>query len=226
MECVMPAILFGSISTVADTSEIQRQAFNEAFRIHGLDWTWDQDDYRRMLAGSGGRNRIAEYARDRGEEVDAQAVHETKSSVFQKRLAEADLAPRAGVVDTIKAAKADGGKVALVTTTSRDNITALLEAIAPDVRAADFDVVVDAGSVDTPKPDGAAYTYALQQLGETPDDCIAIEDNVGGVGAAVAAGVRCIAFPNENTAGHDFSAADRTVDYLDAAQLRSLIVAA
>ena len=40
----MPAILFGSISTVADTSELQREAFNQAFAEHGLDWRWDRDD--------------------------------------------------------------------------------------------------------------------------------------------------------------------------------------
>ena len=36
----MSAILFGSISTIADTSELQRQAFNQAFKAHGLDWDW------------------------------------------------------------------------------------------------------------------------------------------------------------------------------------------
>jgi hypothetical protein len=36
---IMSAILFGSISTLADTSELQRRAFNEAFSAHGLDWT-------------------------------------------------------------------------------------------------------------------------------------------------------------------------------------------
>ena len=83
----MSAILFGSISTVADTSELQRAAFNQAFAEHGLDWTWDRDDYRAMLATSGGRSRVAEYARARGQAVDAQAVHATKSALFQKSLA-------------------------------------------------------------------------------------------------------------------------------------------
>ena len=38
----MSAILFGSISTLADTSELQRRAFNEAFEAHGLDWNWSR----------------------------------------------------------------------------------------------------------------------------------------------------------------------------------------
>ena len=54
----MPALLFGSISTIADTSELQRQAFNDAFEAHGLDWRWDRDEYRSLLEQSGGMDRV------------------------------------------------------------------------------------------------------------------------------------------------------------------------
>jgi len=218
----MSAILFGSISTVADTSELQRQAFNEAFEAHGLGWRWDRDDYRAMLSVSGGQARIAEYAHSLGQTVDDKAVHETKSTMFQENLATSQLSPRAGVVESIQGAKSNGWKVALVTTTSRDNISALLGALAPDVQAQDFDVIVDATSVEQPKPDKAAYSLALQTLSEAPGDCVAIEDNVGGLRAAVAAGLACVAFPNENTAGLDFDGAERRVDRLDVDELQHL----
>ena len=80
----MSAILFGSISTLADTSELQRRAFNEAFAAHNLDWQWSQDDYREMLGSNGGAQRIADYAASRGDDVDAAEVHATKSSIFQE----------------------------------------------------------------------------------------------------------------------------------------------
>ncbi|MET0929093.1 MAG: hypothetical protein ABWX74_06215, partial [Aeromicrobium sp.] len=82
----MSAILFGSISTLADTSELQRRAFNEAFSAHGLDWTWERDDYVGMLGSNGGAGRIAEYATSKGVDVDADAVHATKSQIFQDLL--------------------------------------------------------------------------------------------------------------------------------------------
>ncbi len=218
----MSALLLGSISTVADTSERQRQAFNQAFKEHGLDWQWDQDQYRAMLASSGGQARIAEYAQSLGQDVDAKAVHETKSRIFQDNLAQGNLAPRPGVVESIKDAKSQGWKVGLVTTTSPENISALLAALSPQVQAQDFDLIVDSSSVQTPKPDQAAYLFALERLGETPDACVAVEDNVGGVQAAAAAGVACVAFPNENTASGDFAVAQRRVDRLDAAELLEL----
>ena len=219
----MTAVLFGSISTVADTSELQRAAFNQAFADHGLDWRWERDEYASRLTGSGGRDRIAAYAAERGVDVDADAVHATKSSLFQRSLATADLSPRPGVLETVRGAKDAGLKVGFVTSTSAENVSALLSALEPELGADAFDVVTDASTVPANKPDPAPYLTALSALGESPERCVAIEDNVDGVTAARAAGVACVAFPNGNTADHDFSAAQDRVDHLDLAQLRSLI---
>lgn len=214
----MPAVLFGSLSTVADTSELQRDAFNRAFAAHGLDWHWEREDYRALLQGNGGADRIADHAERRGEQVDAAAVHATKSKLFRESLAAARLAPRPGVRETIAAARERGWAVGLVTTTSPANVAALLDALAPGIRAGDFDVIVDADSVARPKPDPDAYALAVDRLDEQPGACVAVEDNRGGVAAAAAAGVPCVAFPNANTAGHDFGDA-LVVERLDLADL-------
>ncbi|MCW3040626.1 MAG: haloacid dehalogenase superfamily protein subfamily variant 3 with third motif having or [Solirubrobacterales bacterium] len=221
----MSAILFGSISTIADTSELQREAFNEAFRTHGLDWQWDREEYRALLEHSGGQNRIAAYAEQTGTEVDAAAIHATKSELFQTRVADSGIVPREGVRETIAAGRAEGFKVAIVTTTSRANVTALLDALAPAVGQDDFDLITDATSVEQPKPDSAAYAYALEHLGEPASACVAIEDNLGGVDAALGAHVPVIAFPNGNTAGHDFTRASASVSAQELRfdELRSLL---
>jgi HAD superfamily hydrolase (TIGR01509 family) len=219
----MPAILFGSISTIADTSELQREAFNRAFEAHSLEWSWDRDEYRSLLESSGGEDRIASYARSHGQEVDAAAIHATKSEFFQGSLAEAGLEPRNGVLDTVHAARDKGMKVALVTTTSGDNVAALMSGLSPALGADDFDLVVDADSVVRPKPAPDAYRFALTELGEDPGACVAIEDNLGGVESAEAAGLHCLAFPNANTAGHDFAAADARAEKVELGALEQLI---
>jgi HAD superfamily hydrolase (TIGR01509 family) len=218
----MSAILFGSISTVADTSELQRQAFNQAFEAHGLDWNWNQDDYRGLLVQSGGQARIADYAKARGETVDAAAVHASKSQFFQMNLETAQITPRPGVADTIKTAKSNGWKLGLVTTTSAENVTALLDALGPDVEREDFDVIVDSSSVESSKPDRAAYVFALEHLSEAAENCVAIEDNADGIKSAVAAGLPCVAFPNENTQANELPGAETRVDQLDADALLQL----
>jgi HAD superfamily hydrolase (TIGR01509 family) len=221
----MSAILFGSISTLADTSELQRRAFNEAFSSHGLDWNWSRDEYRSMLGSNGGANRIEDFAASEGVEVDASAVHATKSEIFRSLLSSAGVSPRPGVVDTIAAAKKSGAKLGFVTTTSKENVDAVLEALSPEVTRDSFDVLVDADDVEQGKPDPASYAFALDKLGEQPSACVAIEDNAGGVAAAAAADITCVAFPNENTAGSDFSSASETVESLDPARIESLVTA-
>jgi len=218
----MTALLFGSISTLADTSELQREAFNAAFAQHGLDWRWDHDEYVDLLQSSGGADRIAAYATQRGEEVDAAAVHATKSRIFQERLSSGGISPRPGVVESIEAARAQGVLVALVTTTEKANVTALLAALSPQVRPESFDLIVDTSSVGAPKPDPAAYTYAVKALGQRAGDCVAVEDNEGGVTSAVDAGVTVVAFPNANTSGHQFASAATRIDKVDLTELTSL----
>ena len=144
----MSAVLFGSISTLADTSELQRKAFNEAFEACGLDWHWSRDDYTAMLNSNGGAERIADYAASREEDVDAVAVHALKSEIFQKLLGESTVSPRPGVVDIVTEAKNNDHKVGFVTTTSQGNIDALLAALQPHISAEMFDLIVDREAVD------------------------------------------------------------------------------
>lgn len=219
----MSAVLFGSISTLADTSELQRQAFNEAFSRAGLDWEWSRDDYIAMLDSNGGAQRIQEYAESRGENVDAAAVHAMKSEIFQQSLRESAISPRPGVVATVTDAKNNNLKVGFITTTSQANIDALLAALEPEISADTFDLIVDLDDVSAPKPDSAAYQFALDQLGEDAGNVVAIEDNVGGVTAAVTAGINCIAFPNENTSKTEFSNADQIVESLDPATVLGFV---
>lgn len=211
----MSALLLGSMSTLSDTSELQRAAFNEAFRTHGLDWQWDRATYQGLLRNSGGGDRIADHAANLGQQVDAAAVHDTKSELFQAQLAKGNLPLRPGVVDTIRQARDAGLRVALVTTTSPRNVAALLDGLGPALRRADFDLVLDASDVQEGKPDPESYQLAMRRLGESPASCVAVEDNAPGLAAAVAAGISSIAFPNGNTADHEFAGAHRHVTRLD-----------
>jgi HAD superfamily hydrolase (TIGR01509 family) len=221
----MPALLFGSISTLADTSELQREAFNQAFTEHGLNWEWTREEYRSMLGSSGGADRVAQFASSSGETVDAAAVHATKSAIFQRSLATTSVEARPGVVETIAQAKASGYRLGFVTTTARANVEALLAALAPQVSASDFDVVTDASDVETSKPDPAIYRLVLGKLGVEAAECVAVEDNPGGTQAAAAAGIACAAFPNANTQEQDFGSAQRVGEVLRLEELRSLIPA-
>ncbi len=63
------------------------------------------------------------------------------------------------------------------------------------------------------------------QIDASTFDVIVNDEHVGGVRAARAAGLRCIAFPNANTAGAEFDDATDTADQLDADRVVSLAAA-
>ena len=68
----MKSILFGSIGSVVESSEIQRKAFNAAFKEFGLEWYWNIANYIKMLQKPGGLNRLIEYSKN---ELNPQDYH-------------------------------------------------------------------------------------------------------------------------------------------------------
>lgn len=219
----MPAIFFGSIGTIADTSELQRQAFNQAFALHNLDWNWSREEYMTLLEKSGGSQRVEDYAKSMGQSVDAKAIHRSKSEIFQESLHRERLEPRLGVVEVIQQAKQKGLKLAWVTTTSKQNVESIIGALHRDIDASVFDLVLSSSEVKNSKPAQDAYDFALKELAQTPNDCIAIENNLDGLKAAKAAGLACVAFPDANTVHHNFEGANLLVSHLDFEQLQEIL---
>lgn len=208
------AILFGSIGTLVETSELQRRAFNQAFSEAGLDWNWSEADYQRLLTKSGGRKRIQDFASQRGVEVDAQQLHHRKTEFFDSLMTKEKLMLRPGVANVISYAKDNNLLLAFVTSTSQANIAAVFSTIGDQLKSSDFNFIGNDLMVSEPKPSPAIYQKALSVMNLNAQDCIAIEDTVSSMNAALAAGIRCIGFPGAFAVTSDFSGAMRVTDHL------------
>jgi len=188
-------LLFGSIGTLVETSDLQRQAFNQAFKEAGLDWEWDVETYKTLLAKSGGQQRIADYADVKVAAVDAAQLHARKTEIFDQNMINDGVKLRPGVADVIKGAQQAGFRLGFVTTTSRANIDAIFAGLNGAITQADFDFIGDAEMVENSKPAPDIYNLAVQTLDVDPQACVVIEDTAVSMRAAVAAGLRGIAFP-------------------------------
>jgi HAD superfamily hydrolase (TIGR01509 family) len=209
----LKAVIFGAIGTIAETSDLQRQAFNAAFAEAGLDWNWDISTYHELLNTNGGQNRIRAY-RDAdparaGVTDDAIAkLHQSKTQHFANLLANTPVSPRPGVVELVDTCQKANVRVAFCTSTSKENVEAIRDALAQLLPFDRFATIVTIDQIGQPKPAPDAYIYCLQQLGITADEAIAIEDTPVSVTAAKAAGLTTIATPGAAFGDRDFYVAD------------------
>jgi len=208
------AILFGSIGTLVETSELQRRAFNQAFSEAGLDWTWNPDEYKIMLKKSGGRNRINEYATDRGIKVNAHELHLKKTEIFDNMMKEEGISLRPGVANLIGYAIDNNVHLAFVTSTSDANVDAIFMALNGQLNRNDFNFIGNDKMVSKPKPDSEIYLKALSNLKLNAKDCLAIEDTEVSMRSAINANIKCIAFPGALALDNDFSDAFYITDDL------------
>lgn len=216
------AIIFGSIGTIVETSEIQRDAFNRTFKEAGLDWYWDKKEYTLLLKKPEGRQRIAQYAKQMGDEVAAKELYMRKTEIFNEAITQQGLVPRPGVLPMISFAKDNGMKLGCATTTSRNKVQAIFVALNGALHRSIFDFVGDRDCVSEPKPDPEIYFRTITALGVSADQCLAIEDTGISLKAARNANLDCVAFPHAYAAEDAFDNAYRVVNQLDPHQMPAL----
>jgi HAD superfamily hydrolase (TIGR01509 family) len=198
----LAALLWDVDGTLAETElEGHRPAFNAAFADLALPWRWDEPTYLRLLAVSGGRERIAAWIAEReGRPADPELLDRLvgrKRHHYGERVRSGALPLRAGVAALIREAAAAGVTQAIVTTSGRAAVQDLCDGVLGDLAAA-FAFRVCGEDVQRKKPDGEAYRLAQRQLAACnpraaePGTVLVLEDSRNGLEAAVAAGLPCL----------------------------------
>jgi len=210
----LQALIFDVDGTLAETEELHRRAFNEAFAAAGLSWVWDQALYEQLLEVTGGKERIAQYisAYAATPELDTTtiaALHADKTQRYTALLDQGDITLRPGIVEVLKEAVASGIRLAIATTTSRPNVDSLLRAT---LSSHPFEVIAAGDEVGAKKPAPDIYQLALQRLDLPPANCVAIEDTLNGLKSAQAAGLQCIITPSVYGGAGPFPNALRIAD--------------
>ncbi|MEB3264015.1 MAG: HAD-IA family hydrolase [Synechococcus sp.] len=215
------ALLWDVDGTLAETErDGHRPAFNAAFAEAGLPWHWEVATYGRLLAISGGRERISAFLEQvEGAPPDPGRVEQLqrrKQHHYRQRLAAGQVALRPGVARLLGEAAAAGLPQAIVTTSGRVAVQALLEAQLAAWMPS-LPVWVCGEDVARKKPDPEAYRQACTRLGVAPAAALALEDSPQGLRAAAGAGVPCLVTRSVFTRAEPlavFAAAAAVVDHL------------
>ncbi len=220
---MLKALLFDVDGTLADTERLgHRVAFNLAFDDAGLDWNWSEALYGELLAVTGGKermrffcdNHLPDFVPEQGWESFLKELHLAKNAHYAKLLEEGKIGLRPGVKRLIEEARAEGLRLAVATTTSPENVDALLSnALAPDAMSW-FECIAAGDIVPAKKPAPDIYLWAMEQMNLTPADCLAFEDSSNGIQSSSGADLTTIITVNDYTRDDDFSAAALVVDQL------------
>ncbi len=234
MSNALQALIFDVDGTLADTERNgHRPAFNKAFAAAGLDWVWSVELYGELLKVTGGKERIRRYLQAHrpdfkvSGDVDAfiTRLHLAKNRIYADMVAAGDVPLRPGVKRLLLEARAAGVRLAIATTTSMENVTALLEhCIGPEAQSW-FEVIGAGDMVPAKKPAPDIYYYTLEALRLRSEQCLALEDSGNGLRSALVAKVPTLVTVSDYTMQDDFSGAAVVLDHLGEPELPARVLA-
>lgn len=212
----LKAFIFDVDGTMSDTErDGHRIAFNLAFKEYGMDWHWSVETYGELLAVTGGKERMKFFteqylAKDeipKNIEQKIPELHQAKTRHYTKLLSTGKIPLRTGVERLINEARQRGFRLAIATTTTPENVTALLTHTLGAESIDWFEVIAAGDIVPAKKPAADIYDYTIKKMGLSADQCIAFEDSENGIKSSAAANLCTIITINDYTKNHDFDTA-------------------
>lgn len=203
------AILFDHDGTLVDSERAHYEMWREVLAPYGVTLTAQQ--YKDLHAGIPTPTNAVDLVQRYQLAASAQQLIDAKEAATDQFLSQQAFPLTAGAAEAVQFVKAQGLTMAVVTGAGQSGVDSTVYHYGLD---GFFTAVVSGDDVEQSKPAPDCYLLALERLGLTADECIAIEDTQHGTAAATAAGIACIAVPTPMSEQHDFSAAIACLDGL------------
>ncbi len=198
------AVIWDMDGILVDSESYHFAAHTQALKEYGI--TLTEEYYKEHGVSVDPQKFYAQAFLDAGKPFDDLfflKIHYQKIALYQKFQRELGIKLITPAVSIVKKLYNKGVLMAIASQVDREEVirhlrgTSLLEYFPVIVSGGDF------GLAKKPAPD--IYQKAAQLLNVPPQKCIAIEDSLVGVNAALAAGIPCLVVPNHFTQDQSFS---------------------
>jgi HAD superfamily hydrolase (TIGR01509 family) len=196
------AFLFDFDGLVLDTEVPSRAGWELLYREHGHELPAEK--WALVVGTRDAWDPMAHLEQLVGSPLERERLNERRYAHELELIEAEELRP--GILDYLAAARTHDLRLGIVSSSSRRWIDMHLRRLE---QAAGWDLILAADhDASRAKPAPTLYLEALDALGVAAEEAIAFEDSPNGVRAARAAGIFCVAVPNEVTRALDLDEAD------------------
>ncbi len=183
--------IFDMDGTLIDTEKYYRIFWPKALAEFGYHMTDEQALSMRSLGRPFAPKRLREMF---GEQLDYIKVRECRKKLMEEHLEKVGIELKPGAKELLLYLREQGYQTAIATATDMERTNKYLKQLGILEL---FDKIISATMVKEGKPSPDVYTYACEQLGQKPENCIAVEDAPNGVRSAYAAGCKVVMVPDQ-----------------------------
>lgn len=187
---MIKAVVFDMDGVLFDTERVYDRSWRKAAKELNI------QDVEELLVSCRGVNEkdIERIFKDRyGERLPYRETFDYVNGISDRMMKDTGVPVKLGVYEILNYLKDNGYTVALASSTRKNKVFRYLQ----EAKILDFfQAIVTGDMIEQGKPAPDIYLRAAKEIGEKPENCIAIEDSFNGIKSAYRAGMKTIMVPD------------------------------